>query len=178
MSSVPASTVSAPTQSWVRTAVIGRKPKHTIIRALVLALVSLILFKFVLLPVRVAGNSMAPTYFEGRVNFINRLAYWSHGPKRGDVVAVRTTGRSILYLKRVVALPGETLEFMDGLLLINGQPLNEPYVKYGCDWTATPEFTKLADDEYYVVGDNRSMPFEDHEQGRARLERILGKTVL
>jgi len=164
--------------SWVRTVIIGRNPKLTLIRIAVLVVTCLIVFKFVLLPIRVDGPSMLPTYREGSVNFVNRLAYLNREPRRGEVVAVRYSGQSIMLMKRIVGLPGETIEFVDGRVLINGRFLEEPYLKYECDWTVRPEHYQLRDDEYYVVGDNRSMPFEDHKQGGARLERIVGKVLL
>ena len=81
-------------------------------------------------------------------------------------------------VKYVVALPGETIEFVDGRILINGRFLDEPYLKNECDWNVKPEHSTMRDDEYYVVGDNRSMPFELHYQGGARRERILGRIML
>ncbi len=164
--------------SWVRTVIIGRNPKLTFIRIAVLVATCLIVFKFILLPIRVDGPSMLPTYRESSVNFVNCLAYQNHEPRRGDVVAVRYSGRSIMLMKRIVALPGETIEFVGGRILIDGRFLNEPYLKYDCDWDAKPDPARLRDDEYYVVGDNRSMPFEDHKQGAARRERIVGKILL
>lgn len=164
--------------SWVRTVIIGRNPKVTLIRVAVLVVTCTILFKYVLLPIRVDGPSMSPTYREHSVNVINRLAYRSKEPKRGDVVAVRYTGPNMMLMKRVVALPGETIEFVDGRILINGRFLDEPYLKNECDWNVKPEHSTMRDDEYYVVGDNRSMPFELHYQGGARRERILGKIML
>ena len=164
--------------SWVRTVIIGRNPKVTLVRVAILIITCTLLFKFVLLPVRVDGPSMLPTYRERSINVINRLAYRSNEPKRGDVVAVRYTGPNMMLMKRIVALPGETIEFVNGRILINGRFLDEPYVKNACDWNGKPEHSTMRDDEYYVVGDNRSMPFEFHTQGGARRERILGKVML
>jgi len=165
-------------QSWVRTVIIGRNPRLTLVRIVVLVVTCVILFKFVLLPIRVDGPSMLPTYREGSVNFINRLAFLTREPRRYEVVAVRYSGKSIMLMKRIVAMPGETIEFVGGRVLINGRYLDEPYLKYECDWTVKPEHYQLQDDEYYVVGDNRAMPFEDHKQGVARRERIVGKVLL
>ncbi len=171
-------TVQPARKSWVRTVIVGRNPRLTMIRVVVLVFTCLVVFKFMLLPIRVDGPSMLPTYRESSVNFVNRLAYLKREPQRGDVVAVRYSGKSIMLMKRVVGLPGESIEFVNGRILINGRFLNEPYLKYECDWTVRPEHFQLRDDEYYVVGDNRSMPFEDHKQGAARRERIVGKVLL
>jgi signal peptidase I len=171
-------TVQTDEPSWARRVIIGRNPRRTFIRILVLVVVSVVVFKWVLLPIRLDGPSMLPTYRSGSVNFVNRLAYWNSEPQRGDVVAVRYSGHSIMLMKRVVGLPGETIEFVKGRLWVNGRPLDEPYVKFSCDWNVRPEHYLLRDDEYYVVGDNRSMPFENHQQGAARRQRILGRIML
>jgi len=60
--------------------------------------------------------------------------------------------------------------------LINGEVLDEPYEKLSCDWDLPPE--KLGPDEYFVVGDNRSMPWQDHKFGKVDRNRIVGKAVL
>src|SRR5437879_2651827 len=109
--------------------VFGRRPRRTLVRLVVLVGASALIFGFVLVPVRITGISMEPTYHDRRINFVNRLAYVWSKPKRGDVVAIKTTGLHIMYLKRIVALPGETISIKKGIVMINGQPLNEPYVK-------------------------------------------------
>jgi len=165
-----------PTHHWLRTLTIGRNPRVTLIRAAILAVVTVVAFKTAVLPVRVSGGSMEPTFRENRINFINRLAYLRHEPQRGDVVGIRFAGRSVMLLKRIVGLPGELIGFADGRVTVNGQPLAEPYVKYPSDWARYP--VQLGADDYFVVGDNRSMPIEGHTLGIAKRERILGKTLL
>jgi len=162
---------------WVQRVLIGRKPKRTLVRIVILVAVSLIVFKFVLMPIRVDGGSMLPTYKENGVNFVNRLAYLFHEPRRGDVVAVRLlAGGHVMYMKRIVGLPGETLAFQGGRTLINGKPLDEPYVKFPCYWECEP--VQIGPGQYYVVGDNRDNPREWHKQGRAPRAFILGKVLL
>lgn len=164
--------------SWLRTILIGRHPRRTAIRLAVLVVGNFLLWSFVLLPIRVDGPSMLPNYREHSLNVVNRLAYWRHGPRRGDVVAIRFSGISIMLMKRVVGLPGETVEWIGGRLFINGQPREEPYVKFKCSWNFRPEHWQLGEDEYYVVGDNRSMPEQLHTKGSVRRERIVGKVLL
>ena len=162
--------------SWVRTVIIGRRPKRTAIRILVLVVVCFIVFRFVLLPIRVEGMSMMPAYKENRVNFVNRLAYLFHPPARGDVVAIRTSGISIMFMKRIIGLPGEQVGFHHGHAIINGEILEEPYVRTTCDWELAPKI--LGQNEYYFVGDNRAMPAADHTKGVAPRWRIVGKVLL
>ncbi len=165
---------------------IGRNPRATRRRLAVLLGLGLIGFvtgKFILLPVRVSGVSMLPTYREGSIHFVNRLAYWHHEPHRGDVVAIAFSPDAdrtwvpphILLVKRIIGLPGETVAFIRGRVWINGQKLEEPYEQLPCDWNRPP--VKLAPDEYFVVGDNRSMPQRDHEFGVCQRRQIVGQVL-
>jgi signal peptidase I len=161
---------------WLRVLTIGRRPKATLVRIVVLVVTCFITFKFILLPIRIEGISMEPTYHNGAVNFINRLAYFRHEPQRGDIVSVRLAGNHVMFMKRIIGLPGETLAFHEGHAFINGQRLDEPYIKNDCDWETGP--IQCSTNEFYVVGDNREMPFDLHKQGRAKRERIVGKLLL
>ena len=167
---------SKPRPHWLQVIAVGRNPRYTLVRIVVLVVVCVALFHFVLLPVRVDGISMFPTYKNGSVNFSNRLAYLWHEPRRGDVVTIRYAGEHLMLLKRIIGLPGETVAFDNGAVLINGQPLPEPYEKHPGDWTLLPR--KLGPDEYFVVGDNRTMPYKQHTFGVVERFRIVGKVLL
>ena len=126
---------------------------------------------------RVEGESMKPTYSHGQVSIANRLAYLNAGPQRGDIVAVkmRDSGRSVFLLKRVVGLPGESIGFENGRLTVDGLSRDEDYLADESDWNREPVLCEP--DEFFVVGDNRSMPIEFHIFGRARSTRIAGKVL-
>jgi signal peptidase I len=168
--------------SWLRILAIGRNPRTTLVRAVVLAVVSVVVFKWVLLPARVDGISMTPAYADRSFHFVNRLSYLWREPERGDVVGIRLTDPQgwsaphIMFLKRIIGLPGETISFMNGRARVNGRTLDEPYEKGPCDWNKAP--VTLAPDEYFVVGDNRSMPKEQHTFGSVKRSRIVGKAFL
>lgn len=167
------------TASWLQIVFIGRSPKWTLVRIVTLVAIVFLIRAFILLPIFVKGPSMLPHFQERGVNFINRLAYLHSEPQRGDVVAIRLAGTSVMYMKRIVGLPGETVEFRSGRVFINGKLLDEPYMdfeKYPCDWEIAPE--KLGLDQYYVVGDNRTMPEQLHEKGVAERRRIAGRILL
>jgi signal peptidase I len=153
----------------------GRNPRRTTVRVLILIILSIVGFRWVLIPVRTDGISMEPTYESGRINLVNRLAYLSSSPARGDVVAIRLAGLHVLYIKRVVALPGERLSITSGEVRIDGVPLNEPYVHYRRPWEV-PE-VQLGPSEYFVVGDNRGMAAADHTFGRVDAFRIVGRVL-
>jgi signal peptidase I len=163
---------------WLQTLVVGRHPKWTLVRIAIIVLTTFILLEFVLIPIRVTGISMAPTFADRSINFINRLSYLHSKPQRGDVVGVRLgAGEHLMYMKRIVGLPGETVSFRDGVLYIDDQPMAEPYVKYTSrTWQMAP--VHLGPNFYYVVGDNRSMSIEDHYKGKADLVTgIVGKVL-
>ena len=149
--------------------------RAALIRSAVLILSAYVIFGYVLLPIRLQGISMEPTYTDGGIDFANRLAYLFHPPSRGDVVAIRMAGPGVVYVKRIVGLPRERVEIVMGVVNINGAPLIEPTVARKAPWNFPP--VTLGSDEYFVVGDNRAMRMEDHDFGRTTRARILGKTL-
>jgi len=185
---------------WLRIVLIGRRPRFTLLRIAVLIVVAFVLFGFILLPVRIGGPSMLPNYRTGGVNLVNRLAYLRHEPERGDVVTIRVSGTeysgrelwhdllharldfgrlfrpSVMYMKRVVGKPGETIEFSQGRVFIDGKPLMEPYLRFSCYWNRPPQ--TLGANQYFVVGDNRAMRMEDHTFGATERARIVGRVML
>ena len=144
-------------------------------RIAVLALLSFVTFGWVLTPIRVSGISMEPTYRDGTFNLVNRMIFSFRAPARGDVVAIRLAGPSVLYVKRIVALPSERVAIAAGVIEINGAPLAEPYVRNRQPWDV-PEVT-VGPREYFVIGDNRGMRAGDHDFGRVDARRLLGKLV-
>ncbi len=144
-------------------------------RVLVLAAVAFITFTWIFIPIRTDGISMEPTYRSNSLNLVNRLSYRLAEPARGDVVAIRLAGPHVVYVKRIVGLPGERLAFVGGVIHINGVPLSEPYIKNQRPWDR-PEVT-LGAREYFAVGDNRGMEQGAHKFGIVDRERILGKVL-
>jgi len=159
---------------WQRL-LVGKNPRVTLLRALILGLTCWLVFRHLVLPVRVTGISMEPTLRNGSVNLVSRLPYFWREPQRGEIVAIRTTGRSIMYLKRVVALPLETVEIRAGRVFINGRRLDEPYLENPQPWEL--ERRVLGPEDYVVIGDNRTMPMELHWGGVIKRERIVGKAL-
>ena len=158
--------------TWWGRALVGRRPERTLARILVLILVIFVLFKFLFLPIRVVGNSMVPTYHNGRINLINRLAFRWHGPKRGDVVAVQLDSSRLVLLKRVVALPRERVAVRAGRVVINGRILDEPYANVSDNPPSQREIA-LGPDEYFVIGDNRDIS----AYGQVHQHEVIGKVV-
>jgi signal peptidase I len=154
--------------AW-RRFVFGRNPVRTLRRVIVWATGSLILFHYMLVPIKVTGASMSPTYRDGSVNLINRLSYTRRAPKRGDVV-VLNDGEDLI-LKRVIAVPGETVVLNRGVFYINGRPLVDDFSRERVNWEFDP--VTLGANEFFVIGDNRSVSVF----GKFRKQAILGKVV-
>lgn len=153
----------------------GSRPRATLVRSAILVAAAFVLFRFVLLPVRLQGISMLPAYRDGAFNFANRLSFVAREPRRGKVVAIRAAGLRVLYVKRIVGLPRERVEIAGGTVLIDGQALSEPAVVHRMPWNLPA--VVLAGDEYFVIGDNRGMPIERHELGVVKRHRIVGELV-
>lgn len=159
----------------IRRIVFGSNPRRTAVRVLVLAALSVVTFRWVLTPIRAEGISMLPAYRSGSLHLVNRLAFARGKPSRGDVVAIQLAGPHVVYVKRIVALPGERFAMVKGQAYINGAPLAEPYVVNRALWDV-PEVT-LPSRDYYVIGDNREMRAADHAFGRVDVSRIMGRVI-
>jgi signal peptidase I len=159
--------------SLTRRLVFGSNPRRTAVRIAVLAGMSFVVFGYLLTPIRVRGISMEPTYHDGTLNLVNRLAFRLRQPGRGDIIAIRLAGPSVLYVKRIVGLPTERVAIVNGIVEINGAPLIEPYVHNRQPWNV-PE-VMVGPREYFVIGDNRGMRVGDHDFGRVDARRILGE---
>ena len=144
------------------------------IRMGAVATTALIVFGIFLMPCVIDGASMLPTYKRSGFTFCKKWSYWFDHPQKGDVVIINYTGNTYL-LKRIVALEGDTVEFRNGALFVNGMEQNEPYVRYISKWNLKPR--TVAPGKCYVVGDNRSQYMDEHIFGQISLERIAGKPL-
>ena len=113
--------------------------------------------------VRIAGSSMEDTLLSGDLLLLTRFSE----PERGSVMQCTFTGRSGSYIKRVVGLPGDTIEFAKGQLIVNGRPLSEPYVS---SETENMRIT-LGEDEYFVLGDNRAESYDSRAEDMGCIHR-------
>lgn len=139
---------------------------------------------FVLRPETVTGDSMVPTLKDGDRGLTNIFASLAFGVHRFDVVAVVEPKSGDQWVKRVIGLPGETISYQNGVLYIDGQTVEEPFLDdqyiQGAGFTRATfsrdvsEIT-LADDEYFLVGDNRQVSYDSRSVGPFKRSDIIGK---
>lgn len=163
--------------SWQQRLLVGGNIKFTLLRIACLVVFVFLLIKYVMIPVRCEGLSMEPNYTDRSIHLVYKLAYWHSSPQRGDVIAIKIgETQKILLMKRVIGLPGEKVSISNGVVHINGEPLDEPWVqKKRFPWNRKE--VELKPDEYLVIGDNRSMPMQMHEFGEVSIKRIQGKII-
>jgi signal peptidase I len=139
---------------------------------------SFMIITFLYQPVRVEGTSMQPELRDQDRLFINKFAYRFESISRGDVVVFhypRDPEKS--YIKRVIALPGDSLRIDDGRVYVNGQHIEEPYVpKRYRDGRSMPEIV-VPQGEYFVMGDHRSISSDSRDFGPVDRDLIYGKAA-
>ena len=139
-----------------------------IVLAVVLAL---LIRRYFFLFVLVKGRSMRPTLEDGDVMFV--LRYRGQPVRRGDVVICRFPQSKHMLVKRVVALPGETVSIEDGRACIDGTPLEEPYARIFPQQRM--DARGLEAGEYFVLGDNRLASRDSRSLGPLHAENIYGR---
>lgn len=127
----------------------------------------------------VSGASMAPTLESGDILFVNKLAYLTSRPKRGDIVILKYPGdpERRKFVKRVIAVPLERVEIKDGRVYINKKFLTEAYLSF--DVISEPDLSLiLKPDEYYTVGDNRPNSSDSRIFGPTSVGFLIGAAKL
>ena len=127
--------------------------------------------------VRVDGFSMKPTLQDGEFVLVNRLAYLIGTPQRGDIIVFHfpLDPASQDLIKRVIGLPGDVITVKAGVIWVNDQPLQEPYI------AAAPHYTGkwvVPQGELFVLGDNRNDSSDSHSWGMLPLKEVVGKAIL
>jgi signal peptidase I len=178
----------------------ARAVLREMLETLLFTLLIFFLVRTVIQNFKIEGSSMEPNLHTGQYIMVNRLVYFHidlnwrhwllgeenqpqqlayliHSPRRGDIVVFeypRDTSRD--FIKRVIGLPGETVEVRNGQVLINGVPLNEPYLPE----SARPQMGSMApvrvpSDAVFVMGDNRGNSSDSRSWGPLPLDKIVGQ---
>lgn len=154
-----------------------------IVPFVVALLVALALKNYVIINADVPTGSMENTIMPGDRLIGNRLAYLKEGPERGDVVIFHYPDHEEdLYVKRVIGLPGETVDIVDGRIYIDGdtEPLEEPYLKETWTVAAGTYHFEVPEDSYLMLGDNRNDSWDARywKNTYVHREKILGEAVV
>lgn len=134
-----------------------------------------LLVRYVAEAVRVEGTSMVSTLHNNEFVLVNKRAYLNADPQRLDVVICRYPGREETYVKRIVGVPGDTVEVREQTVYVNGGILNEPYIECPPDYEYPP--TTMGEDQYFVLGDNRVHSTDSHIIGPISRDAILGRVL-
>jgi len=126
---------------------------------------------FLVTPIRVVGPSMIPTLKSGDIMILNKVSKID----RFDIVVINSEKSPEILIKRVIGLPGETVEIKDNKIYINGKVLKD---KYGKGKTSNYDLVKVPSDEYFVLGDNRPISADSRLMGTFSKKDIKGTTKL
>ena len=141
--------------------------------ALILALV---VHLFLAQATIVYGQSMEPNLHPNQRLIVDKLSYRLHSPQRNDIVVVDLPDMEEMLVKRIVALPGETVEVRRGLVYVNGTPIAEPYAHDLTPYDMAPR--TLGPLAYFVMGDNRGNSNDSRSFGPVSREEIVGRVWL
>ncbi len=132
---------------------------------------------WVIQPYRIQMSSMETTVFQDDLVMVDKVSYRLHEPRRGDVIIFWppgvTTGDP--YIKRVIGLPGETVEAKDGKVYVDGKAADEPYL-HGY---VMPDFspTLVPQGQLFLMGDNRAVSLDSRSFGTVSMSSIIGRAM-
>ena len=141
---------------------------------------SFVITKFVAVHTSVEGRSMESSLQNADRLIVEKMSYYFREPERFEIV-VFPYNEEVNYIKRVIGLPGETIQIKDGAVYINGAKLDDPYAKVAMeDAGIAAEPLTLGEDEYFVLGDNRNASSDSRKRdvGVIKKERITGRAWL
>jgi signal peptidase I len=145
-----------------------------IIAPVLLGLAVFALFHVTLGSFKVYGSSMLPTIEEGEYIMVSKAAYFFHQPHRGDIIVFDSPQdpRTDL-IKRIIGLPGDTVEIRDNKVFVDGTPLTESYIFEPPRYEMAEE--EIPADHYFVLGDNRNNSSDSHRGWTVPRQNIIGR---
>lgn len=154
----------------------GKSLLREIIETVLLTVLIYVAVNFATGRFRIEGSSMEPSMHPDQYVLVDKLSYMLGDPQRGDVIVFnypQATERD--FIKRVIGLPGETVAVRGGVVYVNDQALEEPYISapptYENTWT-------MGADEYFVLGDNRNSSSDSHAWGPLDRQYLIGRAIL
>lgn len=153
---------------------------------LIIIIVVVLIRSYIVTPVIVRGDSMDNTLKDGQVLFLSKISYRVHDIERFDIIVIKDKDDDLI-IKRVIGLPGDNVRYEDGILYINDKRVKD---KYGigetddfdlediCDLNNDECVTKIPDNKYLALGDNREVSADSRVKGLFDRKQILGKAIL
>ncbi len=154
-----------------------------VISIVIIVTFALVVRTYVLEPRKVMMSSMYPTLTQDDLILVNKMAYLTTNPERGDIIVFTPENGGDDLVKRVIGLPGEWIDYKNGSVFINGKQFDEsethPETNYKQSFpTPTKDIEgarKLADNEFYVMGDNRPSSLDSRAFGPIKKDQIVGR---
>ncbi|HEX5571288.1 MAG TPA: signal peptidase I [Ktedonobacterales bacterium] len=161
----------------------GPTVARELIKTVVLTVIVFLAINISVRPYSVDGPSMQPGLHTDDRVLVNLLAYDFGSPRRGDVIVFHPpSDPSLSYVKRVIGIPGDTILVTANAIVVNGHPLNEPYIqlmnKHQPENNSVLPAIKLGPNQYFVLGDNRQNSIDSRIFGYVPRANIIGKAEL
>lgn len=156
---------------------VARQVMRDVLETAILTVAIFLLARAGIQSYRITGTSMAPNFLDQQLVIVNKLAYLLSEPQRGDVIVFSfPDGNNRDFIKRVIGVPGDIVEIVNGQVYINGFVVTEPYERIPNDYDAGP--TLVGTDKLYVLGDNRADSEDSHLWGLLDQSNLVGKAWL
>lgn len=141
-------------------------------------LLAVIIRVFLFQPFYIPSGSMEPTLIQGDRIIVNKLTYRINEPKRGDIMVFKyPVNPQRDFIKRLVGLPGETVEIKDSKVYINGKPIDQSFLPTGLEYDDFAP-VKIPENQYFMMGDNRNNSEDSRYWGTLPKKNIIGKAML
>lgn len=153
---------------------------------LIAAILAVLIRAFIFGPYKIPTGSMIPTFMVNDKIFVDKLSYRFHEPARGDIIVFKyPRDRKKDFVKRLVGLPGDTIEIRNGILLVNGKPMTEPpfslfhyYNVEEWEYGKSGEIIDVPEGYYFALGDNSAQSADSRQWGFIPKKDLVGKAVM
>lgn len=152
-----------------------------VLQTIIFVVVVTVMFDMAIPRSLVDGQSMRPSFEDADRLVVSRVHYLVSAPQRGDVIVLNSVSsrdtRGTMLIKRVVGLPGDTVQIIEKQIYINGQIIDEPYTLEECRTRCSDATWELGDGEYFVMGDNRNHSNDSRSFDAVPIDHIVGRVL-